>query len=111
MTKGGQTFRGGFAEFQRQAMRIQRRLEELQEEMKTRQQEAVVGGGKVKAVVSGAKEVVSIQIDPEVIKPDDAVMLQDLVVSAVNAALRKVDEMIDEETNKVTGGLKIPGLT
>jgi nucleoid-associated protein EbfC len=111
MTKPGRGFTGGFAEFQRQAMRIQRRLEVLQEELKTRNQEAAAGGGKVKAVVSGGKEVVSIHIDPEVIKPEDVAMLQDLVVSAVNAALRKVDEMIDEETNKVTGGLKIPGLT
>jgi len=111
MTKGGRGFSGGFGEFQRQAMRIQRRLETLQEELKERRIEAAAGGGKVKAVVSGGKEVVSVHIDPEVVRPDDIAMLQDLVVSAVNAALRKVDEMIDEETNKVTGGLKIPGLT
>ncbi|MBN1773483.1 MAG: YbaB/EbfC family nucleoid-associated protein [Deltaproteobacteria bacterium] len=111
MTKPGRGFTGGFAEFQRQAMRIQRKLELLQEELKTRQQEATVGGGKVKAVVSGGKEVVSVQIAPEMLKPEEAEMLQDMVVSAVNAAIKKVDEMIDEETNKITGGLKIPGLT
>ena len=111
MTKPGRGFTGGFAEFQRQAMRIQRKLELLQEELKTRTQEGTAGGGKVKAVVSGAKEVVSVAIDPEVIKPEDVAMLQDLVVSAVNGALHKIDAMIDEETNKVTGGLKIPGLT
>ena len=111
MTKPGRGLTGGFAEFQRQAMRIQRRLEVLQEELKTRHQEATVGGGKVKAVVSGGKEVVSVHIDPTMLKPEEAEMLQDMVVSAVNAAIKKVDEMIDEETNKITGGLKIPGLT
>lgn len=111
MTKPGRGFTGGFAEFQRQAMRIQRRLEVLQEELKPRTQEATVGGGKVTAVVSGAKEVVSVKIDPSMLKPEEAEMLQDMVVSAVNAAIKKVDEMIDEETNKITGGLKIPGLT
>jgi DNA-binding YbaB/EbfC family protein len=111
MTKPGRGFPGGFAEFQRQAMRIQRRLDEVHEELKTRQVDAAAGGGKVQAVVTGAKEVVSIKIDPEVVRPDDVAMLQDMVVSAVNAAMHKVDEMIDQETAKVTGGLKIPGLT
>lgn len=106
----GPGFPGGFAEFQRQAMRIHRRMEAVQEELKGRRIEAASGGGKVTAVVSGGKEVLEVRIDPEVVRPDDLAMLQDLVVSAVNAALRKADDMIDEETNKVTGGLKIPGL-
>lgn len=106
----GRTFTGGLAEFQRQAMRIHRKLEALQEELKTRHKEATVGGGKVTAVVSGSKELVSVRIDPSMLRPEEAEMLQDMVVSAVNAALKKVDEMIDEETSKVTKGLKFPGL-
>ena len=107
---GGAGFPGGFAEFQRQAMRIHRRMETMQEEMKARSVEAGAGGGKVTVTVSGAKEVVAVKIDPEVVKPEDLPMLQDLVVSAVNAALKKADEMIDAETEKITGGMKIPGL-
>jgi hypothetical protein len=111
MAKPGRGFPGGFAEFQRQAMRIQRRLDEMQEEMKGRRVEAAAGGGKVKATASGGKELLAIEIDPEVIKPEDREMLQDLVVSAVNAAFHQVDELIEQETNQITGGIKIPGLT
>lgn len=110
MTRPRRTFTGSYAEFQRQAMRIHRKLAALQEELKTRQQEATVGGGKVTVVASGNKELVTVRIDPSLLKPEEAEMLQDMIVSAVNAALRKVDDMIDEETSKVTGGLKFPGL-
>ena len=109
--KPGKGFPGGFAEFQRQAMRIHRKVEAVQEELKGRSFEASSGGGKVTATVSGAKEVLAVKIDPEVVKPEDLAMLQDLVVSAVNAAFKKADEVIDAETEKATGGVKIPGLT
>ncbi len=109
--KRGAGFQGGFAEFQRQAMRLHRKMEAVHEELKARSFEAGAGGGKVTAVVSGGKELLAVKIDPEVVRPDDIAMLQDLVVAAVNAALKKADETIEEETNKATGGLKIPGMT
>lgn len=108
--KPGKGFPGGFAEFQRQAFRIQRKMDVLHEELKARSFEASSGGGKVTATVNGAKEVLAVRIDPEVVKPEELAMLQDMVVSAVNAAFKKADETIDAETEKVTGGVKIPGL-
>ena len=70
-----------------------------------------MGGGMVKVVANGKQEIVSIKIEPEVIDPHDLDMLQDLVLSAVNEALKKAQEMVSEEMGKCTGGFNIPGLT
>ncbi len=94
----------------RQVQKMQKKIAKLQEELAEKTVEATVGGGMVTAVVNGKQELVSIKIDPEVVNPEDIDMLQDLVVAAVNEAIRRSQEMVQEEMAKITGGLKIPGL-
>jgi DNA-binding YbaB/EbfC family protein len=103
-------FRGGMSELMRQASRLQRKVAVRKEELKSTTVEAGAGNDKVKAVVNGARELVSISIDPELLKEEDLGMVQDLVVAAVNAALVKSNEMVEAELEKVTGGVSIPGL-
>jgi hypothetical protein len=95
----------------KQAQKIQAQIAKVQEELAQKTIEASAGGGMVTVVVSGKQEVVSIKIEPEVVDPKDMEMLQDLVVAAVNEALRKSQEMVSEEMRKITGGLNIPGLS
>ena len=102
--------RGGLSELMRQASRMQRKIEKRKEELKTETVEASSGGGQVTAVANGGRELVSIKIDPEVLKGDDQELIHDLIVSAVNAALKKASDMVDAELEKVTGGVKVPGL-
>ncbi len=94
----------------RQAQQLQQRVARLQEEMASREVESSVGGGMVKVVANGKQEVVSITIEREVVNPEDTEMLQDLILSAVNDALKKSQEMVSTEMSKLTGGFKIPGL-
>ena len=93
-----------------QAKKMQERLANIQEELGHKTIEGSSGGGMVTVVANGRQEVLSIKIEPEVVTPDDIEMLQDLVQAAVNDALRKSQEMVQEEMGKVTGGMKIPGL-
>jgi DNA-binding YbaB/EbfC family protein len=72
--------------------------------------ETTVGGGALTIVVNGKKEVESVAIKPEALDPDDVEMLQDMIVSAVNEGMRKIDEMTEREMNKITGGMKLPGM-
>ncbi len=95
----------------KQAQKMQAQIAKIQEELAQKTVEASAGGGMVSVVANGKQEIVSIKIEPEVVDPKDVEMLQDLVVAAVNEALRKAQEMIAEEMSKVTGGLQIPGLT
>ena len=78
--------------------------------MANRTVEGTAGGGVVKAVASGKNELVSIEIKPEAVDPEDVEMLQDLVLTAVNEALRKAQDMINTEMARLTGGFKIPGM-
>lgn len=94
----------------KQAQQFQKRLTELQGELAGRQVSATVGGGMVSATVNGRHELISLTIDKEVVDPADPQMLQDLVVSAVNEAMRKAQAMSDAEMAKLTGGVKIPGM-
>ena len=95
----------------KQAQELQARLGQMQEQVAARTVEASAGGGMVTAVVSGRLEVVSLRIDPEVLKSGDVDMLQDLVVAAVNQGIRNAQAMMADAMKEVTGGLKIPGLT
>ena len=95
----------------KQAQKIQAQMAKMQEELSSRTVEASAGGGMISVVANGKQEVISIRIEPEVIDASDREMLQDLVVAAVNEALRKSQEMVSEEMKKITGGLNIPGLT
>lgn len=94
----------------KQAQQMQKRMLEIREELANQTIEATVGGGMVKAVVNGQQELVSLQITPEVVDPDDTEMLEDLVVAAVNEALQRSQELMSDEMSKLTGNLKIPGL-
>jgi DNA-binding YbaB/EbfC family protein len=95
----------------RTAQKLQERITKLQEELGERTVETSAGGGMVTVVASGKQEIVSIKIDPEVVDADDVEMLEDLVLAAVNDALFQAKQMVTEEMNKLTGGVKIPGLT
>lgn len=97
-------------EMMRQAQRLQTKMAKLQEELATKEIEASVGGGMVKAVANGKPEIVSVAIEKEVVDPEDVEMLQDLVVAAVNEALNRAKEMVNGEMAKLTGGLKLPGM-
>ncbi len=94
----------------RQAQKMQEEMLKAQEELGEKTCEASVGGGAVSVVVSGKKELVSVKIAPEAVDPEDVEMLQDLIVSAVNEAMRKADEMAASSMSRVTGGMNIPGL-
>ena len=94
----------------KQAQQFQQRLTEKQGELAGRHVSATVGGGMVSATVNGRHELVNLTIDKEVVDPADPQMLQELVVSAVNEAMRKAQAMSDAEMAKLTGGVKIPGM-
>ncbi len=97
-------------EMMRQAQMLQNKMTKIQEELKERTVEASAGGGMVKVVVSGRPEIKSIEIDKEVVDPDDIEMLQDLIMAAINEALNLSSQMTEQEMAKLTGGLKIPGI-
>ena len=94
----------------RQAQKMQQDMLKAQEELESKSYEASVGGGVVSAVVSGKKEVTSVTIDPDAIDPDDVEMLQDMIMAAVNEAMRKAAEEQNASMSKLTGGLNLSGL-
>ena len=89
---------------------MQENMQKMQQELEDKEVEASEGGGAKTVKVNGKKELIDIAIKPEVVDPDDIEMLQDLVISAVNEALRKVDDMQSAQMGKLTGGMNIPGL-
>ncbi|HHT02281.1 MAG TPA: YbaB/EbfC family nucleoid-associated protein [Firmicutes bacterium] len=105
--------KGGFGNMQKmmkQVQKMQEDMQRIQAELADRTVTGSAGGGMVKAVVTCAQEMREIQIDPEVVDPAEIDMLQDLVVAAVNDALRKAQEESQAELGKITGGMKVPGL-
>ena len=94
----------------KQAQKLQSQMLKLQEELAEKTVESTAGGGMVKAVANGKQQIISIQIDKEVIDPEDVEMLQDLVLAAVNDSLAKAQEMVSAEMNKLTGGFSLPGM-
>ncbi|RME38966.1 MAG: YbaB/EbfC family nucleoid-associated protein [Deltaproteobacteria bacterium] len=100
----------GLGNIMKQAQLMQKKMMRLQEELAERQVEASAGGGMVTAVANGRQQLVSLTIDPGAVDPEDVDMLQDLVLAAVNEALKKSQEMMQEEMGKLTGGMNIPGL-
>ncbi len=100
----------GFGNLLKQAQQMHARITQLQEEMAGKTVEANSGGGMVNVVMNGKQEILSIRIDPEVVNREEIEMLQDLIVAALNEAIRKSHEMMTEEMKKITGGLAIPGL-
>ena len=102
---------GGFnmQSMMKQAQKMQKQMEKKQEELASRTIEVTSGGGAIKVVVTGKRELTEIKIDPSVIDPDDVEMLEDLVMSAVNEGIRQADEMQQKEMSELTGGA-MPGL-
>ena len=99
---------GNMNQLLKQAQKMQSDMQKMQEELEAKEIEASVGGGAITVKVNGKKELIDIQIKQEVVDPDDIEMLQDLVISAVNEALRSVDDMQSSQMGKLTGGMNIP---
>ncbi len=94
----------------KQTQKIKAKMEELQEEMAQRTVEASAGGGMVKVVMNGRQEILRLEIDPEVVDPQEVEMLEDLIIAAVNEGIRRSQQLWSEELKKLTGGLPIPGI-
>ena len=101
---------GNMQQLARQAQKLQQQMTKKQEEIEAREFEATAGGGMATAKVNGKKELISLTIKPEAVDPDDVEMLQDLVVEAVNEALRAAGDAMEQELGRMTGGLSMPGL-
>jgi hypothetical protein len=95
---------------QKQAQKMQEKMEVVQQSLRERVVEASSGGGMVTVQMNGKQELLSIKIDPEVVNPDDVQMLEDLVLAAISQAIKKSQDLYEEEVGKVSGGLNIPGL-
>lgn len=100
----------GFGGIVKQAQAMQQKMAKMQEEMEQLRIEASVGGGVVSAIVTGRQKLVSLKIDKSVVDPEDIDMLQDLVITAVNEAIKKSQDLQQGEMTKVTGGFNLPGL-
>ncbi|MCL0030262.1 YbaB/EbfC family nucleoid-associated protein [Thermodesulfovibrionales bacterium] len=94
----------------REAQKLQTEMQKTQEEAKTKTVKASAGGGMVVVVANGGGELVSIKIEKDVVNPDDIEMLEDLILAAVNEALRRAQQMVSEEMARLTAGLQIPGI-
>ena len=101
---------GNMQQLARQAQKLQQQMTKMQEELEAREYTASSGGGMVTVKVSGKKELLSIEIKPEAVDPDDVEMLQDMVLAAVNEALRTANDTMEREMGRLTGGLSMPGL-
>ena len=93
-----------------QVQAMQRQMEATQAEIEKMETTATAGGGAVEVTVNGAKQITNITLKPEVVDPDDVEMLQDLIMVAVNEALRQMEQIAENEMGKITGGFSIPGL-
>ena len=111
MAKGGYPGMGGnMNNMMKQMQKMQKKMEEIQAKIDAEEIEATAGGGAIKVVVNGKKEVLSIDIDKDVVDPEDVEMLQDLIVAAVNEALKKAEEDTNNSMGKLTGRMNMPGL-
>ena len=114
MAKGG--YRGGMPmggmnmNMVKQAQKLQQQMLQMQQEMETKEYEAAAGGGMVTAAVNGKHELLRLTIDPEAVDPEDVEMLQDMVIAAVNEAMRKAEADANANMSKLTGGLNLGGL-
>lgn len=94
----------------KQVQKMQQDMVKVQEELSNKTVEATVGGGAVSVVANGKHEVISIKIKPDVVDASDVEMLQDLILSAVNEALRKAQDLVQQEMSKITGGMNLPNI-
>ncbi|EJP6473779.1 YbaB/EbfC family nucleoid-associated protein [Clostridium sp. FAM 1755] len=112
MARGGFPNMGGanMNNLIKQAQKLQQDMEKMQGDMEKKEFSATVGGGAVTAVANGKKQIVNIKIKPEVVDEDDIEMLQDLIMSACNEALKKAEEDTSSEMKRLTGGMNLPGM-
>lgn len=112
MAKGGFPGMGGMNmnNLMKQAQKMQKEMEKMQSEMEKKEFTATAGGGAVKVTANGKKEIVDIEIDPEAVDPDDVEMLEDLILTACNQALKTADKETSNQMKKLTGGLNMPGM-
>ena len=101
---------GNMQQLARQAQKLQQQMTKMQEEIEAREFEASAGGGMCTAVVNGKKELLSITIKPEAVDPDDVEMLQDMIIAAVNEAMRTADAEAAQNMSRLTGGMNLGGL-
>ncbi len=94
----------------KQMKKMQAQMAKAQEELAEKEVEGTAGGGVVKVVMNGHKQVLSVEIDPEAVEPEDVEMLKDMVTAAFNEAMKNVDDLVSKDLGKLTGGLNIPGL-
>ncbi|MCL2013687.1 MAG: YbaB/EbfC family nucleoid-associated protein [Oscillospiraceae bacterium] len=94
----------------KQMQKMQEEIQKSKEELEQKEFIVTSGGGMVEVVISGKKEITGIKMKPEVVDPDDVEMLGDLIISAVNEAIRKVEEASESDMERITGGLSIPGM-
>ena len=99
---------GNMAGMMKKVQKLQADMAKLQEELKKRSLDVTTGGGAVKLVITGEKEVQSLKISPEAVDPDDLEMLEDMLIAAFNEGVKKVDEMTTTEMGKLTGGMNLP---
>ena len=107
MARGFQGIPGGgnMQQMMKQAQKMQQQMMKMQEELDARTYEASSGGGMVKAVVSGKRELLTLEINPQAVDPDDTELLQDIIMAAVNEALREGEETREKEMNRLSGGM------
>jgi len=113
MPKGFQGMPGGGMNMQqmmKQAQKMQKQMMEMQEDLANKTLDVSAGGGAIKVTINGEKQITDLTISPDVVDPDDVEMLQDLVISAVNEAIRQMDEAVSGQMSKLTGGMSLPGL-
>ncbi|MCK6255096.1 YbaB/EbfC family nucleoid-associated protein [Fictibacillus sp. WQ 8-8] len=106
MMRGG----GNMNNMMKQMQKMQKEMAKAQEDLKDKKAEGTAGGGMVTVIANGHKEVLEVNIKEDVVDPEDIEMLQDLVLAATNDALKKVDELVNQDMGKFTKGLNIPGL-
>ena len=98
---------GNMQQLMKQAQKMQQQMLQMQEQLDERTYEATAGGGMVHAKVSGKRELLALSIDPQAVDPEDVELLQDMILAAVNEALRMADETMTSEMNRVTGGMNL----
>jgi len=111
MAKGGFPGMGGnMNSLMKQAQKFQKQMEDMQKDLGDKKFEASVGGGAVTAIANGKRQLIEIKIKPEVVDPEDVEMLEDLIMSACNEALKKAEDESSNEMGKLTGGMNMPGM-
>lgn len=101
---------GNMGNMMKQVQKMQKDMVKMQQELEEREYEASAGGGAITAIVNGKKELIKIDLDEDIVDPDDVEMLQDLIIASVNAAMEKATKDGEKTMGKLTGGMNIPGM-